>query len=114
MQNIKMADHKPKALSERPTSTLRHICPICNDRARVRDGDDVTPLVREYYFQCLNVDCGATWKSQMAILYLLSPSAIHNPDVNIPSAPEGTVRKIFPPPGTELPDPRQIPMFDQD
>jgi len=92
---------------------IRQQCPICHDRARIRHSIRVTPTVIDYYVQCMNVDCGATWKAQMNIVYMLSPSAIDNPEIDIPMAPENVPRKTFPPPGTEPPDPRQIPMFDQ-
>ncbi|HEY9092054.1 ogr/Delta-like zinc finger family protein [Parasphingorhabdus sp.] len=110
--NASTALQKPPPISERGKSTLREICPICHDRARVRSSTMVTPTVRDLHIQCMNVDCGATWKSQMQVVYLLSPSAIENPDIDIPMAPAGVPRKTYLPPGEEAPDPRQIPMFE--
>ena len=99
---------------QRIPGQMRQTCRICNSRARIRSHEPQTPLLTDYYIQCINEDCGAVWKAQMEILYLTSPSGIENPLVEIPMAPEGTTRKTFPPPGTEPPDPRQIPMFNTD
>ena len=101
---------------DRQSGQIRQECPICNDRARIRQSRRLTPLVTEYYIQCMNVDCGLTWKSQMEIIYALSPSSVSNPDVMIPPAPAGTPRRTFnnTQRGTcdDADDPRQIPMFN--
>lgn len=90
-------------------------CPACNSKAIIRDSEGLTPLVREFYFICLNVDCGHTWKAQLEYLYQLSPSAIPH-DLDLPQAPEGYQRKRYPAgarePGNDPGDPRQITIFD--
>src|SRR3546814_19696216 len=61
----------------------------------------------------MNPDCGFTWKAQMAIVYGLSPSAIPNPQVDIPMAPPSVTRKTYfpPPPGY---DPSTTDLFHRD
>lgn len=88
-------------------------CPHCHATSRVRTSETETPTVRNLYFQCLNVDCGFTWKAQLAVVWGLSPSAIPNPRLDIPMAPESVTRKTYfpPPPGY---DPGTIDMFDND
>lgn len=88
-------------------------CPHCHAPSRVRTSTQDMPTMRELYFQCLNVDCGFTWKAQLAIVWGLSPSAIPNPQIDIPMAPASVTRKTYfpPPPGY---DAAQIDMFDSD
>lgn len=99
---------------QRIPGQMRQQCKICNSRARIRSHEPITDMVTDYYIQCVNEDCGAVWKAQMEILYLTSPSGIENPAVDIPMAPEGTPRKIFPTAAEEkAADDRQIPMFEE-
>lgn len=89
-------------------------CPVCNSSSRIRSSQQVTPLVKEYFCQCDNVDCGLTWKAQMSVIYALSPSAMFNPEVDIPLAPPEYRRKMYPPGGRRSEnddDTDQLPMF---
>ena len=109
-------EREPCETKKRLSGQLRQKCPVCNGAARVRGSMRVTPTITDYWVQCMNVDCGLTWKSQMQIVYSLSPSAIENADVSIPEAPQGIARKTFrecPRGDPDLNDPRQIAMFDQ-
>lgn len=63
---------------------LVQACPHCDNRAIAQDGRTVTRTTRELYFQCSNVDCGATFKSQLAIIAMISPSSMPHPDVKLP------------------------------
>ena len=62
-------------------------CPHCETQAVVADSRKVTRLVRDIYFRCTNIHCGATFKSQLAVVSMISPSAIPNPDVRLPLVP---------------------------
>ncbi|OHC96407.1 MAG: hypothetical protein A2792_00225 [Sphingomonadales bacterium RIFCSPHIGHO2_01_FULL_65_20] len=90
-------------------------CPACRGRSVIRDSEEVTPLVRDLYFICMNVDCGHTWKAQLGFVYSLSPSAIPH-DLDLPAAPDDYQRRRYPPAardrGHDPGDPNQISIFD--
>lgn len=60
-------------------------CPHCGERARVRSGEQITPLYRELRFQCSNVECGYTFVGGLEVLRTLSPSGCPNPAIHIPA-----------------------------
>lgn len=62
-------------------------CPHCESRAVVEESRKVTRLVRDLYFRCTYVHCGATFKSQLGVIAMISPSAIPHPDVTLPTVP---------------------------
>jgi ssDNA-binding Zn-finger/Zn-ribbon topoisomerase 1 len=41
---------------------MRVKCPHCGKPGKVRTSRDVSPLTREAYVQCVNIECGHTWK----------------------------------------------------
>lgn len=84
-------------------------CPVCNHVAAIRDSHQETETVRSLWVACLNVDCGMTWKGQISLTYVLSPSAIEH-KLDLPPPPPGYVRQIVPigPPQ----DPNQSSIFD--
>lgn len=91
-------------------------CPHCNAPATIRTSEWVNETVKDLYLICLNTDCGHTWKAQLAAVFTLSPSAIPNPQINLPMAPSDYVRRRYPEsarePGNDPGhDPRQIQMF---
>lgn len=47
----------------------------------------MTRLVRDLYFRCTYLDCGATFKSQLGVVAMISPSAMPHPDVVLPIVP---------------------------
>ncbi|WP_411341187.1 ogr/Delta-like zinc finger family protein [Sphingopyxis sp. J-6] len=99
-----------------PNLTRRHSlipCPHCGAPSYIRTSEMVTPTSKDLFYLCLNTDCGFTWKAQIAIVYGLSPSAIPNPQIDIPMAPDSITRKTYfpPPPGY---DTRTIDMFDNE
>lgn len=60
-------------------------CPHCDSPAHVRTSRSLTPLCREIYFQCSGfVECGHTFKAQLAVLSTLSPSRRPNPKIRLP------------------------------
>jgi hypothetical protein len=90
-------------------------CPVCNDVAGIRDSDQETALVKALWCACTNVDCGLTFKAQISFVYMLSPSAIERPDLNLPGPPPGYARRVYAagPPGLP-PDPNQLAMFEDE
>lgn len=64
---------------------MQHICPHCNSKATCRTSRAVSPLTRELYMQCHNVECGHTWKSHLAAVGTIVPSQIPNPQVFLPN-----------------------------
>jgi len=88
-------------------------CPHCHAPSYIRTSEMVTPTSKDLFCLCMNPDCGFTWKAQMSIVYGLSPSAIPNPQLDIPMAPPSVTRKTYfpPPPGY---DTATLDMFDND
>lgn len=62
----------------------RYSCPHCKTRARCRTSRPLSPLTQELYLQCLNVECGHTWKSMMSAVHTLVPSQTPDPTVFLP------------------------------
>lgn len=91
-------------------------CPHCNADAIIRTSEQQTPLHKDIYLICSNADCGHTWKAQISAVHSLSPSAIPNPEINLPPAPTDYQRKRFPStarePGCGPGHPDQITIFD--
>ena len=93
------------------------ICPVCNADGRIMGSDHVTPTVKTIWCACTNITCGMTWRMQLAFEYVISPSAIERPDLELPQAPPELQRKIYPPgpPGPAFaPDPDQFDMFEDE
>ena len=76
-------------------------CPHCEAPSRTRSGKRVTASVRDLYMVCTNVLCGCTWKAQLAIVCILSPSSQPNPRVTLPYRPEPFVRGKPPAPAND-------------
>lgn len=84
-------------------------CPACQAPAIIRTPEDITPLVRNFYFHCTNTDCGQTWVSQLSVQHAICPSQMPDPIHPIPDCPSSWVRRRPPPPGF---DPDQSTIFD--
>lgn len=72
----------------RPRSPIciRLRCPHCEAPANIRSSRNVTSLVRDLYIQCSDLECGHSFKAQLAITHTLSPSAKPNSRVALPYA----------------------------
>lgn len=68
-------------------------CPNCGESIRIRNSVAMHPLLRTTYMQCVNVVCGATYRGQVEITHLMSPSGMPNPTVNLPLAPASIRRE---------------------
>jgi len=66
-------------------------CPHCGSGAKVRSSKQLSALYREVYLTCNNIYCGHVFVCGLEALRTLSPSAIPNPEINLPLAE--TVRK---------------------
>ena len=63
---------------------VKIICPYCSSRGKIRTSSALSDTLREYYFDCTNLDCGHAWKSEMTYVYGIRPSRASNPDVDLP------------------------------
>lgn len=68
----------------------RYSCPHCKTRARCRTSRPLSALTQELYLQCINVECGHTWKSLMSAVHTLVPSQTPDPTVFLPKKPPNT------------------------
>ncbi|MDA8444783.1 ogr/Delta-like zinc finger family protein [Paracidovorax valerianellae] len=62
----------------------RRPCPMCEAQAEIRTSQQVTKTLFETYYQCTNVECGATFVVAAEIARMLNLGATPNPAVNIP------------------------------
>lgn len=56
-------------------------CPHCRANAWVRTSKELTPLLREIFYQCTDWECGHTWVATLEAIRTLSPSAKANPNI---------------------------------
>lgn len=105
----------PRAGTVRATRSLM-LCPHCNGPSLIRHSLRITAVAKDLYMNCLNSDCGHTWKAQVSVVHTLSPSAMPDPEVDIPMAPPEYQRRRYPAGAREVGndpgDPRQITIFD--
>lgn len=87
-------------------------CPHCGHETFRRSSRLITPTYREIFFACRNIACGHTFKGSLGYLYGISPSAIPNPELDLPLRPferSAALCAAGPePPG----DPNQLGLFD--
>lgn len=74
------------------TSRMRLQCPHCNSRARIRYSESMSPLYRDAWVDCTNVECG--WRGKMAVQYIstLTPSQRPNPSIRLPQSQSACIR----------------------
>lgn len=58
-------------------------CPHCSATAYVRSSRLMSPISKEMYYQCSNLECGHTFVGVTEVVRTLSPSACPNPSVQI-------------------------------
>lgn len=68
---------------------LRHSidCPHCEQKLRVRSSRLVVPTLKDVSFQCVNLDCSATFGGRIELTHGIAPSLNPNPDVTLRMAP---------------------------
>lgn len=70
-------------------------CPHCGTWSTVRNSEYYAPLVRAVFFQCRQLHCGHTWKAHLEVIHTITPSAVPNPNINIPLSPHSeNLRRI--------------------
>jgi len=65
-----------------PRNTIA--CPHCHARMRTITSRQLSTLVREIYFDCMNVDCSHRCVAQLGIVRTLVPSLIPDALVSLP------------------------------
>lgn len=60
------------------------LCPHCRLAAVTMTSRELSPLVREIYLQCINVDCGHRFVAHLGIVRTLVPSLHPSPTVSLP------------------------------
>lgn len=65
-----------------PRNTMA--CPHCQSRMRTITSRQLSTLVREIYFDCMNVDCSHRCVAQLGIVRTLVPSLMPNAEVSLP------------------------------
>ncbi|MEZ5688716.1 MAG: ogr/Delta-like zinc finger family protein [Caenibius sp.] len=87
-------------------------CPVCNAHARICGNEQASPFVKILWCQCTNVDCGMTWRMDLSLVHIVSPSAITH-DLDLPPPPNGFRHHTYPAgPPSQWPDPNQTTIFD--
>lgn len=92
-------------------------CPHCDGRVRTQTSRQLSRLVREIYFECIDVDCGHRFVAQLGIVRTLVPSLKPRVDVALPiverrpndiilpgaanAAPATTTAAAHPPPASD-------------
>lgn len=61
-------------------------CPHCQTSARRVSFRLCNPLMQEAFYQCTNLSCGHTFRSQEEVICSTSPSSSPNPLIHIPVA----------------------------
>ena len=59
-------------------------CPHCKASSEIRTSYMVSDTMRESFYQCTNVECGATFVVTGEVTRQLNTGAVPNPKVNIP------------------------------
>lgn len=88
-------------------------CPHCRSTAIRRTSREVTATFRELFYICRNPACGHTFKASLSYDYGLSPSAIPDPNVDLPMRPMDRLPgETIPPLAGPIADPDQFKLFD--
>jgi len=63
---------------------MKTYCPHCKSLCTTRDTRQLSDLYREVTFVCKNSDCGHVFVTSVEPVRTLSPSAMPDPNVNLP------------------------------
>ena len=63
---------------------MKTICPHCESTCLTRKTEQITRMYREITFVCNNIECGHVFVTSLAPIRTLSPSAMPNPEIDIP------------------------------
>lgn len=64
----------------------RNKCPHCGANFPIRSSEALSPILKRVWAQCLNLDCGFTASGYFQWEFELSPSAMPNPDIDLPKS----------------------------
>jgi len=79
-------EHAP--VKQQAAGKMRLTCPHCKQAARVRHSRELSDVYRDGIVECQNIaQCG--WRGRLGVEYLatLTPSAMPNPNVDLPLSP---------------------------
>ena len=65
----------------------QNLCPHCGEKVIIRSSQVESPLLKTLYGQCTNLGCGWTGKAHLEWAFTMSPSAVPNPDIDLPFTP---------------------------
>lgn len=77
-------------------------CPHCDASALVCAHHQPSPLVRNEWHRCVNLECGHTFSSVTRVHYTVRPSATPRPDVSLPMTRNPNVRRRYPANGEQV------------
>lgn len=63
-------------------------CPHCVSALAIRSSREEHAILKTLWFQCSNVHCGFTCGGHIEITHTISPSAIPNPSIQLPTLKE--------------------------
>jgi ssDNA-binding Zn-finger/Zn-ribbon topoisomerase 1 len=63
---------------------MRITCPHCGQPARIRTSREITPITREAYVQCENIECCCVFRVIVSAVATIVPSLSPNPLVYLP------------------------------
>ena len=76
--------HQPK--TKIPSSRPQMLCPHCQAaNLKIRSSEPKHPFLKVIWLQCPNHFCGFTCGGNIEITHTVSPSAMPNPDVQLPT-----------------------------
>ncbi len=68
-------------------------CPHCKVRAKVRSSVVLSDLLSELYCECRNAQCRCRFVAHLEPAYLLFPSAIPDPEIQLPISSRALARQ---------------------
>lgn len=75
---------------------------------RVQGSRLVTSTYRQLHMQCTNLVCSATYRADLTLTHIISPSGVPNPDVNLPiGLPSRRATATSPPAANDVGEPRR-------
>ncbi|MBX9860683.1 MAG: ogr/Delta-like zinc finger family protein [Sphingomonas sp.] len=86
-------------------------CPHCGSVMRIYGSRLLTATYRQLHMQCTNVVCSASYRADLTLTHIISPSGLPNPSVNLPIASVARARAASlppaPPPANDIGETRR-------
>lgn len=61
-------------------------CPHCGSVMRIYGSRLLTATYRQLHMQCTNVVCSASYRADLTLTHIISPSGVPNPNVTLATA----------------------------